>query len=77
MCVKVILSNKYLDLFNSHENLHVCSGYYRETEQGQVRTGDLVKREGNRRGRTVGYGETFRLYPPETEVAFKDYRSLA
>lgn len=80
MCVKVILSNKYLNLlFNSHENLHVCSGYYRETEQGQVRTGDLVKREGDRRGRrrTVGYGETFRLYPPETEVAFKDYRSLA
>lgn len=39
-----------MDLFNSHENLHVCSGYYRETEQGQVRTGDLVKREGDREG---------------------------
>lgn len=53
MYVKVILSNKYLDLFNSHENLHVCSGYYRETEQGQVRTGDLVKHEGDGEERWV------------------------
>lgn len=79
MYVKVILSNKYLDLFNSHENLHVCSFIIEKPNKD--RTGDLVKREGDRRERrrtvAVGYGETFRLYPPETEVAFKDYRSLA